>query len=298
MARRDSIQRINYIVDFLRKKPASFQEILTYLETKSKDDAYDYVISQKTFRRDIDLILSLLSVEIEFSHSLKKYKIVQDSNDEINLRIMEAYDTFNALKLATDISQYVYFEPRKAMGTEHLSPILYAIKNRKLIRCSYQKFWDSEANNRLLVPLALKENKQRWYLVAIDNKDQRLKTFGLDRISDLKISDQGYTYPKINLNALFNDCFGIINDEAYEPTEIVLSFSSHQAKYIKSLPLHHSQEIIYEGKQHTHFKLFVKPTYDFTMEILSFGQEVQILEPKEVRDEIRDILSTTLNFYR
>ena len=70
MARRDSIQRINYIVDYLRKKPASFQEILSYLEKKSIDDAYDYVISQKTFKRDLELIVSLLSVEIEFCHSL------------------------------------------------------------------------------------------------------------------------------------------------------------------------------------------------------------------------------------
>jgi predicted DNA-binding transcriptional regulator YafY len=151
MARRDSIQRINYIVDFLRKKPATFNEILDYLETKSRDDGYNYSISQKTFKRDLDLILSLLSVEIEFSHNLKKYKIVQDSDNEIDLRIMEAYDTFNALKIASDISQFIFFETRKAIGTEHLSPILYAIKNKKLIRCSYQKFWDSEANNRLLV---------------------------------------------------------------------------------------------------------------------------------------------------
>jgi predicted DNA-binding transcriptional regulator YafY len=298
MARRDSIQRINYIVDFLRKKPASFNEILNYLERKSKDDSYDYVISQKTFKRDLDLILSLLSVEIEFSHTLKKYKIVQDTSDEINLRIMEAYDTFNALKIASDISQFIFFETRKALGSEHLSPILYGIKNRKLIRCSYQKFWDSEANNRLLVPLALKENKQRWYLVAIDNKDQKVKTFGLDRISNLSISDQGFTYPKdINIEQIFQNCFGIISDEDYCAEEIVLSFSKHQAKYIKSLPLHPSQELIFEDTKEVRFKLFVKPTFDFMMEILSYGPDVEILEPAYVREELKNKLNNTLSKY-
>jgi predicted DNA-binding transcriptional regulator YafY len=299
MARRDSIQRINYIVDFLRKKPASFNEILNYLERKSKDDSYDYVISQKTFKRDLDLILSLLSVEIEFSHTLKKYKIVQDTSDEINLRIMEAYDTFNALKIASDISQFIFFETRKALGSEHLSPILYGIKNRKLIRCSYQKFWDSEANNRLLVPLALKENKQRWYLVAIDNKDQKVKTFGLDRISNLSISDQGFSYPKdINIEQIFQNCFGIISDEDYCAEQIVLSFSKHQAKYIKSLPLHDSQELIFEDAKEVRFKLFVKPTFDFMMEILSFGPDVEILEPAYVREELKNKLNKTLTKYQ
>jgi predicted DNA-binding transcriptional regulator YafY len=298
MARRDSIQRINYIVDFLRKKPATFNEILDYLEAKSLSDGYDYMISQKTFKRDLDLILSLLSVEIEFSHNLKKYKIVQDSNDEINLRIMEAYDTFNALKIASDISQFIFFESRKAIGTEHLSPILYAMKNKKLIRCSYQKFWDAEPNNRLLVPLALKENKQRWYLVAIDNKDQNLKTFGLDRITNLSPTDQGFTYPKdLYIENVFKNCFGIINDEDFEAEEIILSFSKHQAKYIKSLPLHHSQKIILEDNRECRFKLFLKPTHDFIMEIMSFGSEVEVLEPAYVREEVKSKIANTLQKY-
>ena len=299
MARRDSIQRINYIVDYLRKKPASFSEICDYLEQKSLDDGYDYTISQKTFKRDLELILSLLSVEIEFSHSQKKYKIVQDSNDEINLRIMEAYDTFNALKIASNISQFIFFETRKALGSEHLSPILFGIKNRKLIRCSYQKFWDSEANNRLLVPLALKENKQRWYLVAIDNKDRKVKTFGLDRISNLTISDQGFTYPKdINIEQIFQNCFGIISDEDYCAEEIVLSFSKQQAKYIKSLPLHPSQQLIFEDAKEVRFKLFVKPTFDFMMEILSYGPDVEILEPSYVREELKNKLNKTITKYK
>jgi predicted DNA-binding transcriptional regulator YafY len=100
------------------------------------------------------------------------------------------------------------------------------------------------------------------------------------------------------VEAMFRNCFGIINDEDYEAEEIILSFTNHQAKYIKSLPLHHSQEIIYEGTEHTHFKLLVKPTYDFMMEILSHGKEVQILEPAYVREELKDILSITLNLYK
>ena len=222
-------------------------EILSYLEEKSLDDSFNYSISQKTFKRDLELILDTLFIEIEFSHHLKKYKIVEDVDNEINTRIVEAYDTFNALKMANDISQFIFFEKRKAIGTEHLSTILYSIKNRKMLRFTYQKYWDKEANKRLVLPLALKENKNRWYLIAIDNKDQQLKTFGLDRMKDVKVSDSSFEYPKkLIIEDLFKNSFGIINDADYEAEEIILSFSKFQSKYIKSLPLHHSQEIIFE----------------------------------------------------
>lgn len=299
MARQESIQRINYIVDFLRKKPATFDEILNYLQSKEDDDAANYSISQKTFKRDLELIATLLKVDIEFSFTLKKYQIVQESKEEINLRIMEAYDTFNALKMASDITQYIFFEPRRAVGTEFLSPILNAIKSKKCIKCEYQKFWDAEPNKRLLMPLALKENQQRWYLVAIDNKDQRLKTFGLDRISNVSFADHGFIFPKdLDINELFKNSFGIINDENFEAEKIILSFSKHQAKYIKSMPLHHSQELIFEDAKECRFKLFLKPTHDFMMEILSYGAEVEILEPAYVREEVKSKLKATINKYK
>lgn len=299
MARRDSIQRINHIVSFLRRKPASFKEIQVHLEQKSMDDSFNYSISQKTFKRDLFLILDTLFIEIQFSHSLKKYAIVEDFDNEINTRIVEAYDTFNALKLANDISQYLFFEKRKAIGTEHLSTILFSIKNKKMLRYSYQKYGEDEANKRLVLPLALKENKNRWYLIAIDNKDQQLKTFGLDRMNDVHVSDAGFDYPtNLVIEDIFKDSFGIINDEDYEAEEIILSFSKFQSKYIKSLPLHHSQEILFEDAQECRIKVFLQPTHDFLMEILSMASEVEVLEPEHVRNEIQAKIQKTLNKYK
>jgi predicted DNA-binding transcriptional regulator YafY len=299
MARRDSIQRINIIVSFLRKKPASFLEIIGHLEKKSMDDGYNYVISQRTFKRDLELILSLLNVEIEFSHTTKKYVIVEDSKEEINLRIMEAYDTFNALKIANDISQYIFFESRRANGSEHLSPLLYGLKNKKMIKCTYQKFWEEEPNNRLLMPLALKETRQRWYLIAKDQKDNIIKTFGLDRMSELSISDQGFVYPKdANIEEKFKDCYGIISDDDYAVENVLLSFSRHQAKYIKSMPIHQSQEVVSEDENECLIMLRLKPTHDFMMEILSFGKEVEVLEPICFREEIRNRIAETLEKYK
>lgn len=298
MAKLDSIQRINYIADFLRRKPASFKEINQYLEQKSLDDSCNYCISQKTFKRDLNLIADLLKIDIEFSPSLQKYKIEEETNNEINLRILESYDTFQALKMSADITQYIFFETRRVNGSEYLYPVINALKMKKMIRCDYQKFWDEAPTSRLLKPLALKENRNRWYLIAEDNKDTRIKTFGLDRISNFSLSDHGYLYPsEINIKDMFQNSFGIINDEDYSVEEIVLSFSKHQAKYIKSLPLHHSQVILFENEKECRIQLTLQPTHDFMMEILSLGKEVEIIEPHYLREELKDKLKQTLTKY-
>ena len=54
------------------------------------------------------------------------------------------------------------------------------------------------------------------------------------------------------------------------------------AKYIKSLPLHDTQEILVDDKDELRIKLKVCITYDFIMELLSFGGDVRVIRPKSL----------------
>ena len=298
MSKRESIERLNLIVSFLRRKAATFKEILTHLESKSILNDYDYSISQKTFKRDLELIAELMKIEIEFDHSIKKYKIIAEEKSEISIRITEAFETFNALKLADDISNFIIFEKRKAIGTEHLNSIIYAIKNKKVLQFEYQKYWHNNPEIRNVIPLALKENKHRWYLVATDEKTQIIKSFGLDRMNEVNPTSIKFEYPiNINIEEKFKNCFGIISDDHYKAVEIKLSFTPFQAKYIKSLPLHHSQQIISDNEEECVIKLFLKPTEDIIMEILSLGANVKVLEPASLKNEITNRLKNVLAQY-
>ncbi|HEY1008579.1 MAG TPA: WYL domain-containing protein, partial [Daejeonella sp.] len=73
---------------------------------------------------------------------------------------------------------------------------------------------------RQVHPYALKEFRGRWYILAKDLKDNRIKTFGLDRIQYLEITKKRFTFPSdLNVGELFRNCFGIINpDDASRKT--------------------------------------------------------------------------------
>jgi predicted DNA-binding transcriptional regulator YafY len=61
-----------------------------------------------------------------------------------------------------------------------------------------------------------------------------------------------------------------------------------QGKYIKSLPLHQSQQILVDNKAELRVSLKLFITHDLIMELLSFGADVNVLEPKSLSYKIRN----------
>jgi hypothetical protein len=53
-----------------------------------------------------------------------------------------------------------------------------------------------------------------------------------------------------------------------------------QGKYIKSFPLHESQQIIIDNEDELRIKLYVYISHDLNMELLSYGNSLTVLEPK------------------
>jgi predicted DNA-binding transcriptional regulator YafY len=279
------------ILKKLRKSPSTFKDISDYLALESELQSYNYNVAFRTFQRDIKDIESLYNIEIRYDFSKKTYQIEYEGEPEANERILEAFDTFNALNITDGLSKYIHFEQRRPQGTENLYGLLHAIKNCKKINFEYKKFWEERSSKRNVEPLALKEFKSRWYLIANDLKDNRIKTFGLDRLTDLNITNQPFNYPNFNIKEYFKYCFGIIRGVEGEPQQIILSYEPIQGKYIKSFPLHESQQIIIDNDDELRIKLYVYITHDLNMELLSYGNSLTVLEPKILVDGLNSMKS-------
>ena len=301
MSKKQFLKRYSLIINKLRKNASSFEEIQKYLVEQSINDEENYEISIRTFQREIKEIASTHNIEIKYFRSENVYKIINDGNEERNERLMESFEIIDALKISSNLSNHLILEKRKPLGTNNMNYLIHAIKNRNEIHFSYSKYWTEELvdTQRKVQPIALKEARFRWYLVAKDMKDNRVKTFGLDRITNLKITNLKFIFPKnYNPEETFRYSFGIINEDNKEPQKIVLSFSFEQGKYIKSLPLHHSQKELTNDENEYRIELLLHPTYDFVMELLSIGAEVKVLEPESLKNEMIKKIEATLNRYK
>ena len=110
----------------------------------------------------------IFNIDIKYDKSRGMYYINYDVQSDVSEHIMEAFDTFNALNLSDRLSDFIYFETRKPQGTENLHGLLHAIKSKKQIKFMYHKFWDVKPELRHVEPHALKEFKNRWYLLVMN----------------------------------------------------------------------------------------------------------------------------------
>ena len=306
MSKRGYTSRYLLILKKLKVKPySSYEELQAYIENQvdylqMQDDSLEINFSKRTLQRDIKEIRSLFGVDIEYSKANKGYFISQGEVENMNFqRMLEAFDMFNSLNLAQDLTPFIHLEKRRPQGTENLYGLLHAIKNRFQIKFTYQKFWDEEISQRIAGRYALKEVKNRWYIMARDNKDDRIKSFALDRLTNLFITNRKYKLSEsYNIEESFRYCFGIISPDDMEPQEIILSFDPFQGKYIKSLPLHNTQEILIDSDKEFQIKLKLCVTHDLIMELLSFGDNMKVLQPKSLIKEVKTAHQNAFKQYK
>jgi predicted DNA-binding transcriptional regulator YafY len=240
-------KRYLYVIDRLRSRPCSFNELQEYvirkLENEDIDTNFEYAI--RTFERDKKDILTLFGISIEYNRKDKTYNIDEEEiEDQSVTRMIDAFSIHHALQEGNKLSPSVFLEKRKSLGTEHIHGIIHAIQNGYILKFTHKKHWEDDITQREVKPIAIKESQQRWYLICWDKKDETVKTFGLDRISNLKITDTKFKPIAFNVEKEFRNAFGVLRDEPAE--KVILEFTKQQGNYIKTFPLHESQRIVEE----------------------------------------------------
>ena len=297
MSVRQTIKRHFKIISLLQKKAMSFQELQDEIAIDPDSVEEKLLTSQRTFQRDILDIASIYGIEIASDKSRNIYYIKDDVEDESTQRLRENYDLLNAIRLSKGMGKSLFFEQRKALGTKHMAGLLYAVQNSWVVKFDYLKFWDGSGSKRRVHPISLKEARNRWYLIAKDEKDEIIKNFSLDRIENLELSREKFKPINYDVESEFKDSFGIINGTDEDPVEVMLSFTPREGRYVGSLPLHSSQELIEENEKEIRYRYFIRLTYDLKMEILSYGDQVKVLAPKSLQKQIKEELKRSIANY-
>ena len=188
-------------------------------------------------------------------------------------------------------------------GQIYLQTIIEAMKENRVLNITYHSYWKDEEYNFNLEPFCVKLFKQRWYMVGLSTdeyfREQGPKIYSLDRIHYLCKTDETFNMPEDwNGEDFFAGCFGIIADQRIPYQTVKLKVTESQANYIRDLQLHESQQEIERNDEYSIFTYYLRPQYDFIQEILSNGEDMEVLEPLSLREEIAGMIKRMNNYYQ
>lgn len=274
----------------------SLEEIFDRWESR-----FDTKYSRRTFNNHRAAVEEVFGIRIECNRSTNRYFVgysddVSNENAE-NAWLINTFTVNNMLSLGKErLSGRVSVEDIPS-GHKHLTSIMEAMTEGYEIKIEYQKYTSSKADTYTLRPYAVKEFAKRWYIVAYCIEREALRVYGLDRIVSLEITDRRFEMElDFDVDELFATSFGIYLPEGPGQT-ITFRTSATEAKYLRDLPIHESQEEISSDGDSVTFSIFVCPNQNLIMEFCKYGSRIEVLSPEAVRNEVASELAKAAALY-
>lgn len=255
-------------------------------------------IPRRTFYNYRLGIQELFNVNIELDPITFEYYIdeTDEHNESVTSWLLNSTAVNNVLTDSRDIADRIFMEDVPS-AREFLHIIISALRNNHTVKFTYHSYSRSKPQpNVVMEPYFVKIFRQIWYVTGYVPSDKKIKTYALDRMSDVTEQEETFKMPEdFDAEEFCRYVFGVIFDKT-EMRDIKLKVDNSTAKYFRALPLHHSQnEMIEDNSSIFTYKL--RPTPDFVNEILSYGERITVLEPKELRTIVVGKLKDALKNY-
>lgn len=183
------------------------------------------------------------------------------------------------------------------VGLEHISRLYNAIVSKQSLNVAYKSFKSDDLHKSIFSPHYLKQYNNRWFVLGAVSGFESSTTYALDRIHSLSESSAIYQASSIDYEEHFEDVIGVTVPNETRLEKIVLKVKAGLYPYIKTKPLHGSQKVKEVNEDYSIIELTVYPNYELESVLLSYGEGIEIVAPKSLRDKLKERLKNTLNNY-
>lgn len=254
------------------------------------NDNHEDEFPERKFHRYKEEIQEIFDVEIRCNRSHNYYYI--DNKDDISggftrKWLLNAMAVHTMMDGAQDINECILYEDIPE-GTQYLSLIVDAIKQRHQLTFTYHSFNRQEQYELTLAPYCLKVFKQRWYVAGCPSTHPgETRIYALDRVKDMRPTDISFVYPKkFNAKKFFAPYYGVFRNA--DPVKVVIEANPASTQFLRLLPLHESQKETVHTKENTYFEYFIAPTFDFIQELRTHGTDIRVHEPETLVQLFRE----------
>ena len=258
-------------------------------------------LSERQFHRYTDAVEELFDIEIKYNRTQRGYIVAdREGIDNMGMRkwLLQTFSVNGMLHESQELKNRILLEEVPS-GQQHLTTIVDAMREGVAFSMTYQSFGRSEPTTFEVEPYCVKLFEQRWYMLSKSEGYDELRLYALDRIKALEPTERKFKLPKkFDAAKFFEDYYGIIiGDEDFDVEPVALKVNSWQSKYLRTLPLHHTQVEVERNEEYSIFEYRLCQSFDFRQKILSMGCSVSVLAPTDLALTMRDEVKSTLDNY-
>lgn len=278
----------------------TFDEISKRWKDSNMGD--DKPMPLRTFHQHRGAVEELFGVEIKCNTSNGyKYYIANPEvlkYDKTRKWLLNSFNLSNMITAGHNMKGRILFEDIPH-GTEYLQTIIDAMQQSKELTIDYQPFYGHRASYTIQ-PYAMKTYRQRWYVLGYIKELDALRNIALDRLLEMTITEQSFELPEsFNAEKYYENTVGIFVNDDLSPVKVKLKAYGYQIEYLRSLPLHKSQrEATSKYGEFCVFEYKLCLTPELSSQIMTMGENVEVLEPQELREEIKHRMEQCLTKYK
>nr|MBD5376318.1 WYL domain-containing protein [Bacteroides sp.] len=298
----NQLQKYTWLIDTIRRAGKISHKDLSDCWSRNKDFSDGNELPRATFNRWRDAIYDQFGIMIDcqkaggYLYYISNPEDIDD--DKLKKWMLDSFAVGNVIGENLSLKGRILVDEIPS-GRYHLTTILEAMKDNRVITITYHPFKKSQGYTFPIEPYCVKLFDNRWYVLAHNNHFDDIRLYGLDRIENLEVTSQTFRLPKdFNAEHYFSTAFGIVVGTGVKPEKIILRANEDHKYYLKSLPLHHSQQLIEDAGEYADFELYVAPTYDFVMKLLQVGGMIEVIEPPHLRKTMKGWIRDMYELYK
>jgi predicted DNA-binding transcriptional regulator YafY len=211
--------------------------------------------------------------------------LIRDAFDKIRLVLPKTLSLDFSL-----VNETISFAVEQPRGDEqHLlqcqNLLAAALRERHSVKLKYYTASRDARTHRLVDPYHLRCHQGAWYLIAYCHRRREVRTFALDRITELQATDQQFTPdPEFSIEGYLGDSLAL--ERGGPPEAVRIRFDPFQARYIRERQWHPSQEIEEHPDGALTLTLRLRGLGEVKRWLLGFGPRAEVLTPQRLREEV------------
>lgn len=233
--------------------------------------------------------------------------LAQYANTPLHNRLASAFHKIAAYlpedKITVDfyeIARTISFDPgpvRSDAKEEIFDQLSQAIASSQTVAMEYFSQYRNEMTRRQVDPYHLHNYQGDWYVSGYCHWRQDLRDFALTRIHRLRVLEQVFSIPAgFDKAAYLKNQFGI--EKGGAPQEVVLRFSPTQARWMLEKVWHSTEQKLPQPGGALLLKMHVPVTSELKRWVMSYGREVEVIGPPELREMVRQEIEELAARYR